>query len=402
MSNKEEKDENVKEKKSKKKKDSSSENTKNKKLIKIVVAVVAVIIIIGVGAFFGYRSYLNNKSVGSDWGDTYYNFILESKSEDNKNSKIHNKSKIEFIEVPDIDDPVMIVNYEKEEEEYSDIYFINNGEVKNIIALESSEVEMLYNLSEKEYNWYIHTSTEEEEKYTILSSTIHKEVGKKETTEEKTTEYIYKAGEEISVETVDGSKITMSKFDSEFVEVDVDVDTIDYNKDLSDKELKESLTTGVEKYKTNEEIATEKVKSEVSKKEQEVTTKKEEMKKAEEEVQKKKEEEARKAEEERKRAEEEAKKGLKVGSYTLKYGTYAGEPDGPTAGETFVLKQNGQCEYNGASCTYTVGSHDFSQDITPHYHDCLVINTGRYTRHLYPYNASRIGDGDLESYDYKG
>lgn len=384
---------------SKKSKENDSTN-KKKKTVKIVVLVLMILLVVGIGSFIGYKQYQNSQSVGSDWGDTYYDFILNAKT-NNKKIAVKDNSKIEFIEIPDIKEPVMVVNYEKEAKNYSDIYYINDSEVKNIIDLEPANVEMLYNIANKDYNWYLHITTEEEDKYTTISSTIKTSNSKKNDTEIE--EYVYKIGEEIAAETVEGSKITMSKFDSEFVKVDVDVDSINYKRDLKEKDLKESMTSSIKDFKKTDEIATKKVKEEVKKKEKEIANKKEEMKKAEEEVAKKVEEERMKAEEERKRAEEEAKKGIKVGNYTLKYGTYAGEVGGPTEGLSIVLKENGQCTYEGEPCTYTIGSHDFSQDISTagNMRPCLVIK-GKYTRHLFPYNSTTIGDGDLESYEYQG
>ena len=327
---------------SKKKNSKEKDDEKEKKsLLKIIALVIVLLLVIGVGGFFGYKKFQSSQSVGSDWGDTYYDFILDSKTNDTKVA-IKDNSKIEFIEVPEVKDPIMVVNYEKDSKNYSDIYYINSTEIKNIIALEPANIEMLYNIADKNYNWYLHTTTDEEEKYTTISSTIKTSNSKKNDTEKE--EYVYKIGEEISVETVDGSKITMPKIDSEFVKVDVDIATIDYKKDLTEKELKESMTTNIEEFKTTKEITDKEIKEEVKEKEKEVAAKKEEMKKAEEEVAKKKEEEARIAEEERKRAEEEAKKGLKVGSQTLKYGRYVSDVnimDSSMYG-TIILKPNGQ------------------------------------------------------------
>lgn len=344
-----------KKKKSKdnKKKDSKEEGSKKKKTLKIVALFLVLLVVAGVGGFFGYKKYQSSKSVGSEWGDTYYNFILESKA-NNKKVAIKDNSKIEFIEVPDVKDPIMLVNYEKDSKDYSDIYYINNDEIKNIMDLEPANVELLYNIASKEYDWYLHTTTAEEEKYTTISSTIKAANSKKEDSSKE--EYTYKIGEEISTETVDGSKISMPKFDSEFVKVETDIETIDYNKDLTEKELKDSMTANVGEFKTTEEITDEEVKEEVKKKEQEVADKKEEMKKAEEAVAMKKEEEARKAEEERKRAEEEAKKGLKVGNQTLKYGRYVSDVnrmDSSMYG-TIILRPNGRFHIKANCEGYTI------------------------------------------------
>ena len=159
-------------------------------------------------------------------------------------------------------------------------------------------------------------------------------------TEQK--EYTFKKGEEISVDTVDGNKLSISKFDTVFIKTDVNIDTMEYNENLSDKELKASITEEVKDYKTKEQVVTENIKQEVATKETEITDKQNEIKKAEEEVKKKQEEEQKKAEEEAKRkAEEEAAKGLKVGNYTLKYGKYVCDQQDSPAGGTYTINKDG-------------------------------------------------------------
>lgn len=318
----------------KKLEEKKKENKQHK--IKLLIIIIS-IIVVGIGSFIGYKIYQKYHTVGSEWGDTYYDFIIESKSKKSKKAKIKNNSKIKFLEADESDEPVMIVNYEKNKKEYSDIYFIDDDKVENIISSEPSKIEMLYNLDKKTYDWYVHTNTEDEDKYIMLSKIIDDD-------NKEDDEYTYKSSDEIVVEKVDETKISMSKFDSEFVNVDVKPNTIDYKEDLSLKDLRDSLSVGVDKYKTNEEIATKKVKEKVIKKEKEIIDTKEEMKKASEEVQKKKEEEAKKAEEERQKALEEEKKGLAVGNYRLKYGKYISDvskQDSSYYG-TLIIKPNGK------------------------------------------------------------
>ncbi len=260
----------------------------------------------------------------------------------------------------------MIVEYKKEEKTFTDIYYINDGTVNNVVDLGISNVELLYDINAKKYDWYTHTETDTNDTYKKVSTQIlgeNTQTTEGTSTEENTeiakdTEYTFTKGEEISVETVDGNKISIPKFDTEFVKTDVEVGKVDYNEDMSDKELKIAITEGVDKYKTEEQIITEEVKNEVTKKESEVIAKQEEMKKAEEEKTKKETEEKAKAEEEaRKKAEEEAAKGLQAGNYTLKYGTYKGTESQYdlggmlTAEITITLKQDG---------TYSLKSSDTS------------------------------------------
>lgn len=330
---------------------------KKNKHTKIIIIIILVIAVIGIGGYFGYKYYKDHQSVGTSWGDTYYAFIKDSK-EKNKKNKIKDNSKIEFIDVPDFKEPIMVVDYKKSKKDYSDIYYINEGEVKNVLDLESSNVEMLYNMEDKKYNWYVHKTNDNEEVFTPVVNIINKGENK---------EYTIKKDEEISVDTVDGSKMTMSKFDSIFIKPDIDIDQIKYNDSLKDNDLKESMTDNIKDYKTTKEIEKE-VSKDVSKQETEINTKKDEMSKAEEEVKKKQEEEARK------KAEEEAK-GLKIGSYHAKYGKYYAYVGGTgeELNDYFIINKDGTGTLyygntgSGPSTetgTYKVGKYSFAQSVS--------------------------------------
>ena len=332
-----EKVENAKSKENKEKTENaeSEEGVKKKgkgKIFLIFIIILFVIAIAAVGGYFAYQYIEESKPIEQEWADIYYNYIKGSDEEvKNESTKIQNDSKIGFIEVADVDEPVMIVEYEKDDEDVSDVYYINEGKVSNVINLGEADIELLYDIDKKEYDWYTHTKTDTTDTYTKLSSKI---LGEDENKEEE-TEYSFEEDEEISVETVDGDTISIPKFDTIFIETNVDIDKVDYNENMTNKELKETIEEGVDKYKTEEEIITEDIKNDVTDKENKVTEKQEEMKQAEEEK-KKAEEEARK------KAEEEAKKGLKVGSHTLQYGTYScDEPGVGSVGGTYVIKQDG-------------------------------------------------------------
>lgn len=318
-----EKVENAKSKENKEKTENteSEEGVKKKgkgKIFLIFIIILFVIAIAAVGGYFAYQYIEESKPIEQEWADIYYNYIKGSDEEvKNESTKIQNDSKIGFIEVADVDEPVMIVEYEKDDEDVSDVYYINEGKVSNVINLGEADIELLYDIDKKEYDWYTHTKTDTTDTYTKLSSKI---LGEDENKEEE-TEYSFEEDEEISVETVDGDTISIPKFDTIFIETNVDIDKVDYNENMTNKELKETIEEGVDKYKTEEEIITEDIKNDVTDKENKVTEKQEEMKQAEEEK-KKAEEEARK------KAEEEAKKGLKVGSHTLQYGTYISDVAG--------------------------------------------------------------------------
>ena len=285
----------------------------HKKTIAIVCIIIIVLIVAVVGGYFAYEYVELKQPIEQEWADTYYQYIKGSDEGETENNKIQNHSKISFIEVEKVEDPVMLVDYEKEGKDYTDIYYINDGTVSNVINLDISDVELLYDIQNKQYDWYTYKENETTDTYQKLSDVI---LGKdtqidtnttnettentennttNETVEEtkttENTEYTFTKGEEISVDTVDGNKISIPKFDTVFVETEVEVDKVEYNENMTDKELKETIVEGADKYKTEEEILTEEIKNNVTDKENEVIEKQEEMKQAEEEKAKKEEEE---------------------------------------------------------------------------------------------------------------
>lgn len=290
-------EENKQDKKEKKKsKKKKSKNKKHKKA-KIIILVVIFLCLIGVGAFFGWKYYDSTRSVGSTWGDTYYYFIRDSKDKKNKN-QIPDGASIKFIEVPKIEDPVMVVTHEKYKGDYSDIYYINDGKVDNAISSEPSDIEFLYNIESKEYNWYVHTEDNKTEYYVPIAEVIASD-GK----ENVDNSYTYQTDEKITVETIDGEELSMNKFASEFIAPDIEIDDFEYSDNLSNASLQEVMTETVEEYQTIKDITTDKIKQEVKNQVEKINQQIEEMK----------------------AAEEEAKSAFKVGSFTLKYGTYESE-----------------------------------------------------------------------------
>lgn len=279
-----------------------SENVEKKskgKIIIISIIVLLVIAIAAVGGYFAYQYIEGKKPIEQEWADTYYNYIKSSNEEGIlESSKIQNNSKIGFIDVPEIENPVMIVEYKKEEKTFTDIYYINDVKVNNVIDLNISNVELLYDISAKKYDWYTHTETDTNDTYQKVSTKILGE--NTQTTEEtetekntettKTTEYTFTKGEEISVDTIEGDKMAIPKFDTVFVKTDIEIGKVDYSEEMSNKELKSAIIEGGDKYKTKEEMITEEVKTEVMQKVAEVENKKQEMEIAKEEKAKKEEE----------------------------------------------------------------------------------------------------------------
>lgn len=288
---------------------------------------------------------------------------------------------IQFCDIEENETPAMVMTYTKYGVDYVNTYKISNdNKVINVAYKEPSTVEFLYNIELQQYIWYVHIQTGNQDSYKPISSGFEDLEADNSVTEnvtsntnsanvsndvnvsnisnvtnainvatddvtkvEVTPEYTFEKDEATTVETVDGETLSISKFDETFVKPETEVSQkVDFDiNSMDEKVIKDAVTSTVSGYKTEEQIVTEDVKSNVEEKVTEIQNKQEEIKTAQEEKAKKEEEE-RKAEEARKAAEE-AAKGLKVGNCTLKYGTYKFEMSSmtPPLSATLVLNQNG-------------------------------------------------------------
>lgn len=94
--------------------------------------------------------------------------------------------------------------------------------------------------------------------------------------------------------------------------------------------------------------------------------------------------------------------GIKLGNYTVKYGKYEGEAS--VDGVVLTLKEDGTGTYDGKSCTWVKGSHDFAQDSSTRgsIKDCIVVKTSEGTYYLYATNNATLTDGDISLFKYVG
>lgn len=104
-----------------------------------------------------------------------------------------------------------------------------------MISSEPSKVNLLYSIEGKQYNWYVNTKTENEEKYKPIENFIKNE------NQEQLKEYTIKNGEETSVETLQGEKISISKFDEVLINPEIENDKVDFSTYLTEKEIKETI-----------------------------------------------------------------------------------------------------------------------------------------------------------------
>lgn len=109
------------------------EKKKNKTMIIIlIIAIVLLFIVSIVGGFFIYQYQESNKSTGTEWGDIYYYYLRSVKEADEEKivnaglTKEITTAQVQFIQVKNEDNPKMILTYQKDNEDYTNIYFIEN------------------------------------------------------------------------------------------------------------------------------------------------------------------------------------------------------------------------------------------------------------------------------------
>lgn len=308
---------------------------KSKKPLIITIVVLVVLIICAVAGFFIWKFNKENESVGTTWGDTYYAYLKEGTelkdfASREKYGLQQNMSNVtlQFEEIEEDKAPVMIMNYEENDANYVNVYHINNeNKVVNVSYKEPSKVELLYNIDLKQYIWYVHVEKAnadlympiqlDEEEINKDSKDTNKieENSVKNTTSDEivsteiTADITIGNDEETSIKKLDGSKVTLSKYDETFVKPEIEsskVINIDIN-NIDKNDLKDAIKETVQGYKQEKEIITDEVQEKVDDKVDEVEDTVKEIKDAKAEIKKKQEEEAKKKaeEEERKKAEAE-------------------------------------------------------------------------------------------------
>lgn len=419
-----------------KKKKNKKENKISKKNIIIIVLAVLVVILVCVVGWFVYRNSLENKTTGSKWSDKYYEFLKSQNNGNKLNWMFTNKSEISFVNSKEIEDPLMLVKNEtkcsgnNDNCESVNILGIVDGEVRYFVGTSAKKesVKLYYDIEKKEYKYYLKSTYDNNENYVSLDTIVtdyekydvYNEAVKRNITDFKSEEYynllsemdrkknedatrevisITEENSKVAQETVDGKTIEYNAIDGQLVDTEVTPKYFEFEKDMKPIKIREEIIGSKDDYKELDDQVTKAIEKVVEKQIDLIEQTKKDIEKAKEEKQAA--DEAKRAEEEKKKAEEAARLGLKVGSYTLKYGKYIGAA--ADEGHVLVLNPNGACTYNGASCTYSVGTHDFAQDESTRgsYHTCLIINAD-FTFYLMPYTNTSIGDGDIGEFNYAG
>lgn len=403
--------------------------SKNQKIIIIVAAILVALIISGLI----FSKIFIKKSTGTDWGDKYYELLidsLDSTYDGNKDLQISkSKSDIEtyFIQSDKYEAPVMVnefvYNDNTTDYNYFNISIIKDEQVKKYSTgysitknkNDKTELKYLYDIENKTYGWYTYQYTAETKIHQFFPlSALIKQADESKNVKD-ITEIANKYDKErlsYTDEQMKEDEYGLSEFNQKYIDLTnkLSIHKIKFTKSIKKKLLKNLITKSVTKYKEKKNNNDKKVRLNIEKFITDIQEKQDQKKKAEEEAKRKAEEEAKKAaEEEAKRKAEEAAKGLTLNNHTIKYGTYVGETNGPTDGmnitinadKTFKLK-----EYDGSIVTgyFKIETVDFAQDITPHYVQAMQLyksdgqKYGAYTA----WSNTVIGDNDMMSFTYSG
>ena len=296
-----------------------------KKRINIILITILVLLItvsIGVLIYYIYNKYKEQDPFELEWVRIYYDYMKKNNEEIKKQQKAlkyyRENEKIQFCEIENVKNPVMLYNYEELGQDFTKVLYINDN--NTVSQLESFRkdlsVEFLYDLEEDKFDYYIHEVSGNEEKYSkifesIKANKINEDIENVDEVQEINVDNVvtFRNDEKTSVTTVDGQTLELLKSDEKFIKTSIVEDNWNnINLNSYEDEIKKEIyiaVRGIIKELTKEE------KQEVSNRKKEIEDKKEEMKKAIEEIErvKKEEEERKKAEEEaRIKAEEEAKK----------------------------------------------------------------------------------------------
>lgn len=204
-----------------------------------------------------------SKYKGTEWGDTYYEYLRAAMDEKNNKEDYGLKdgmeeTKLQFIEVGE-ENPAMVMTYNYNDNSYINIYKTESkNKVDKIVYQDPADIEFLYDIQKESYSWFVHTENETSDLYKKVETVLE------DLNQNDEAEYTINKGEKTVQETTDGDEITLSKYDETFIEPEIDeIKKIDFNEDMEITDLRNSIQECVEGYKNQESIVTENVKNEI-------------------------------------------------------------------------------------------------------------------------------------------
>ena len=319
------------------------EKKKSKKGLIAIIIILVILVIVAI-IYFALRYFSGNKTTGTTWGDTYFAYLTEGLEQENDEERQKyglqsgvEKAELQFIETGEEEEPVMLMSYDKDDKSYTNIYYINDrNSVSSVLNQEYSDAEYLYNINNKEYNWYLHSESDSTDSYTNVSNIINNQ-------NQSEPEYVLDKNNKTEVELEDGNTVELSEFDKTFIKPDIEdnskqeISIVDYVADDIVKKIN-SLVSNYDK-------ESDKINEDVQNKVDGLVQVAEEAKQDQEN--------SNNTQEETTQTESST---FKVGNYTLHYGTYKGT-DGQYADGRGVVKWNVTIKLNQDG-TYTLTSSD--------------------------------------------
>ncbi len=355
------------------------QNNQNKKslLLKVVIIIV-LLAILGGAIYFAYTKYFkdgNNSFLGgtttkAEWGNKYFVYLKDVKNEKDKTVRENNYGipenaenlKIQFIDIPTLINPIMVLNYTLEEKEYALIYYINKDkEISYIKYDEETNIEYLYNIEAKTYSWYIHSNSNGKHTYNLLEKEITdlaKNIDLKENVESNAQEEIV-----FTQNDIDTKNFGETKYNQTFIEPKMENESkVDLNLEVEDKELKNEIDSAVEEYKPEEELVSEENKKIVD--------------------------------EQVKYIEDKINNPIQAGDFTLQYGIYKQDlSDVPESIRnvvdeySFEIRNDRTYEFTKVKKTYIQGTGEYKREIHKEVGTYMI---SEYDSRTYTYNGVEL------------
>ena len=158
-----------------KKKKHNKKSTK-KKTIFVIIGLL-VLVALGVGGYYLYQQKKLKEPIKQEWGQKYYMY-LKDVNENNKQEEAGlpedlEKSELSFYQVEDVKEPVMVIDYEVDSVQYSNVYYITNNKVNVLVYNQPSNIELLYDIENKKYDYYSHIKEDNKNKYKSIREQIN-------------------------------------------------------------------------------------------------------------------------------------------------------------------------------------------------------------------------------------
>ncbi len=222
----------------------------NYKRLGLGVGIVIVLVFIGGFIWFNKK---NEDDILSSWGNTYYMY-LDSKEKENVLPDEASDAFVKFYQINDTD-PLMVINYKMNEENYNLIYFIKDEKVNEIKFEESTNIDLFFNTEKDSYDYYLSVNGEEES-YMMLEDYINSSIEAENDEILFEPMYTFSALDKIEA-IVDGDNLVLKKRDEIFIRIDEQNEGFSYVNGLGGKNLKKLIKKSVDDSLVINDILTE-------------------------------------------------------------------------------------------------------------------------------------------------